>query len=168
MAENKDPATDTSATAPPMGLGADGDKVVGLMDTLWGAATGPDGVFGDPITAGDRVVITAREIGLGGGFGWGGGTDGGAAAGGSARKPADDAEATEAGHERRGAGFGHGAGGGGGGSGRPVAIITIGPDGVEVTPILDRTKVGLAAIAAWSAVAIAFFNVVRTLWGAKR
>ena len=30
--------------------------------------------------------------------------------------------------------------------GRPVAVITIGPNGVQVTPVIDRTKIALAAL----------------------
>jgi uncharacterized spore protein YtfJ len=54
-------------------------------------------------------------------------------------------------------GTGGGGGGGGGGSfGRPVALISIGPDGVEVQPIVDVTKVGIAAIAAVGALFMAW------------
>jgi len=38
--------------------------------------------------------------------------------------------------------------------GRPVAAIVIGPDGVQVKPVLDMTKIGLTALGAWSAVAL--------------
>jgi GTPase len=34
--------------------------------------------------------------------------------------------------------------------GRPVAIITIGPDGVRVKPVVDVTKVALAGLAVWA------------------
>ena len=43
-----------------------------------------------------------------------------------------------------------GSGGGGGSSGRPVAVIVVGPDGVEVKPIFDVTKFGLAVLTAWA------------------
>jgi hypothetical protein len=33
--------------------------------------------------------------------------------------------------------------------GRPVAAIVIGPDGVEVKPVLDVTKISLTALAAF-------------------
>jgi uncharacterized spore protein YtfJ len=44
-----------------------------------------------------------------------------------------------------------GSGGGGGASGRPVAVIVVGPDGVQVKPIFDVTKIGLAVLTTWAA-----------------
>lgn len=35
-------------------------------------------------------------------------------------------------------------GGGGTAFGRPVAVVTAGPDGVKVRPVIDITKIGLA------------------------
>jgi uncharacterized spore protein YtfJ len=78
-------------------------------------------VFSAPVTAGDHTVITASEVIAGGGFGSGHGSDGG------------------------------GSGGGAGASGRPVAVIVVGPDGVQVKPIFDVTKFGLAVLTAWAA-----------------
>lgn len=69
-----------------------------------------------------------------------------------------------------GAGFGSGysevdGGGGGGGGGfssaRPVAAIEIGPNGVRVEPIVDVTKVGLAAIATIGGIILAWTRVLR-------
>lgn len=86
-------------------------------------------VFGPPITQGDVAVIPASEnfTLLGFGVGGGGGT------------------------ESNGSGA-IGAGGGGGGGGRtlsrPVAIIVVTPEGAYVEPIMDPTKVALAAITA--------------------
>ncbi|MCH8339097.1 MAG: hypothetical protein IH858_09710 [Chloroflexi bacterium] len=88
-----------------------------------------DKVYGPPIAQGDVVVIPASEnlTLLGFGVGGGGGT------------------------ESNGSGA-IGAGGGGGGGGRtlsrPVAIIVVTPEGVYVEPIMDPTKVALAAITA--------------------
>jgi uncharacterized spore protein YtfJ len=49
-------------------------------------------------------------------------------------------------------GGGSGTGGGGGGGGRvlsrPVAMIIVSPDGVEVEPVVDITKIALAALTA--------------------
>lgn len=45
-----------------------------------------------------------------------------------------------------GLGFGLGGGGGGVASGRPVAVISVGPDGVQVRPVVDPTKIALAAL----------------------
>lgn len=83
-------------------------------------------VFGPPEYVGERVVITAATFSRAGGFGFGGG-------GGSSEGAAE---------------FGTGGGGGGGGTseGRPVAVIDIGPEGVRIRPVLDFTKIGLAAL----------------------
>jgi uncharacterized spore protein YtfJ len=103
------------------------------------AAASPNVVFSQPVEAGGYTVITASEVFAGGGFGYGGGsgpTDAQTAA-------ADAPQAS-----------GHGGGGGGGSSGRPVAVISIGPDGVKVDPVVDVTKLGIAAITAWGALAL--------------
>jgi uncharacterized spore protein YtfJ len=77
-------------------------------------------VFGKPEQIGDRLVITAATLERAGGFGFGGG--GGQAGGG-------------------------GGGGGGAAAGRPVAVIEIGPNGAQVKPVLDLTRIGIAVIA---------------------
>lgn len=93
----------------------------------------PAGVFSAPVEVGDDIVITAAAWDRAGGFGWGGGGGGEGADGGS----------------------GMGGGGGGSSEGRPVAVIRIGPDGVEVEPVIDLTKIAvtglLAAVGLWRA-----------------
>jgi uncharacterized spore protein YtfJ len=103
------------------------EQSVKLLESLFAAAK-PDTVFGEPVTAGEYTIITAREIGLGGGFGFGRGF-------GPAESPSGT---TVAG--------GGGIGGGGGSSGRPVAVITIGPNGVRVEPIVDVSRIALRAL----------------------
>ncbi len=82
--------------------------------------------FGEPIRQGDVTIVPAAEVmtAMGFGIGFGGGT--------------------EAGRE------GGGGGGGGGGSAlaRPVAAVVASPEGVRVEPIVDVTKIALAAITA--------------------
>jgi len=155
--------TESAAGAEDQGpFAGDGERVKTLMEDMFANVAGPDGVFGRPVAAGDRVVITAREVSVGGGFGWGGGMAAGeidAAGGGEEGAGEEEAVGTD---------VGHGAGGGGGGSGRPVAVIDVGPDGVNVTPVVDKTKLGLAAVGAWSAVALALFTTVKTLFGKKK
>ncbi len=89
-----------------------------------------DKVFGDPIREGETTIIPTAEVitGFGFGFGFGRGSD-------SAEQPS---------HE------GGGGGGGGGGSvvSRPVAAIVASPEGVRIEPVIDVTKVALAAITA--------------------
>ena len=94
-----------------------------------------DKVFSPPVVSGEYTVITAAEVGAGLGLGFGIGftTD-------------EDKSETEKSSADNGSG---GGGGGGGGSfSRPVAVITIGPQGVEVKPVVDITKIGLALFTA--------------------
>jgi uncharacterized spore protein YtfJ len=97
-----------------------------LVDRIFGAAHA-SAVYSEPVTAGAYTVITASEVTAGGGFGSGHGIS---------------PEPT--------GGSGGGSGGGGGSSGRPVAVVVVGPDGVEVKPIFDATKLGLAVLTAWA------------------
>ena len=98
------------------------------------AAARPGAVFGEPVTAGSYTIITASEIGAGGGFGFGVG--GGVS-------PATTSGETP-GEKQEDSGGGSGIGGGGGSTGRPVAAIIIGPEGVWVEPVVDVTKIALA------------------------
>jgi len=92
-------------------------------------------VYGEPVEHGDNLIIPAAEVlcGMGFGVGYGEGDT----------PPGKDEE----GEETEG---GSGAGGGGGGGGRvlsrPVAVIIAGPNGVRVEPVIDITKIALAAL----------------------
>ncbi len=103
-----------------------------LIGRLFDAAK-PEAVFSEPVTSGDYTVITASEItvGMGAGYGGGGGFS-----------PDEDAPDDE--NNDMDGGFGGGGGGGGGTMARPVAAISIGPDGVHVEPIVDPTKIAVA------------------------
>lgn len=105
-----------------------GTKAVEALAAVLGEAT-PGTVFSEPVMVGSDLVITAAAWERGGGFGFGGGGDK--------------------------QGMGLGSGGGGGAQGRPVAVIRIGPNGIDVQPIIDLTKVGitlfLAALGVWKA-----------------
>lgn len=83
-------------------------------------------VYGRPVKHGDVTIIPAAEVlalaGLGVGSGGGTGAEG--------------------------EGYGDGGGGGGRTLSRPVAVIISSPDGVRVEPILDPTKIMLAALTA--------------------
>ena len=87
-------------------------------------------VFAEPIRDRETTIIPAAEVmtGMGFGHGFGRGTD---------------AEGEEI-HR------GGGGGGGGGGSAfaRPVAVIVASPEGVRVEPVIDFTKIALAAVTA--------------------
>ena len=142
------------------------EQAVELIEKLYDVAQ-PGAVFSEPRSLEGRTVITAAEVyvGLGVGFGFGGGSgmlgedeekpealsgqgkgaganrrvtlEGGGEAGGSAEE-GDDQRPGEA------TGAGGGGGGGGGASGRPVAVISVSEDGIEVEPIVDVTKIALA------------------------
>ena len=104
-------------------------------------ATQSEAVFSDPVRQGEYTVMTAREVtvGMGAGYGGGGGTDG-----------KMSAEAQEG--EQPQMGYGGGGGGGGASLARPVAAITIGPDGVHVEPIVDPTKISIAFFTAFASI----------------
>jgi uncharacterized spore protein YtfJ len=95
-----------------------------------------EAVYGQPITHGEQMMIPTAEIISGLGIGFGGGA-------GSA--PQQEGAANPTG--------GNGSGGGGGGGGRvfsrPVAVVIASPEGVRVEPIVDVTKLGLAALTAF-------------------
>ena len=112
-------------------------------------------VFGQPVTSGQYTVITACEVASGGGFGSGMGFGQPRAR----RGEASEEPSTSAGTAPEGAG---GGGGGGGGSmGRPVAAIIVTPDGVEVKPVLDVTKVALAALTAFGAMGVLALKMLK-------
>lgn len=86
-------------------------------------------VYGRPIKQGDLTVIPASENLMFMGFGVGAGSG----------------ESTD---ENSGVGTGGGGGGGGRTLSRPVAIIVVTPEGAYVEPVMDPTKVAMAAITA--------------------
>jgi uncharacterized spore protein YtfJ len=92
----------------------------------------PEKVFGQPQTYGEYTIITASEAvaGMAYGFAVGGG------------------EGSMEDEEGSGSGSGGGGGGGGGSSSRPVAVISVGPRGVTVEPVIDATKIMLAMFTA--------------------
>jgi uncharacterized spore protein YtfJ len=77
-------------------------------------------VYGPPIRKADLTIIPTAEVFSIMGFGVGGGPSG----------------------------SGGGGGGGGESFSRPVAVIVVGPDGVQVKPVFDTTKLLLTAFTA--------------------
>lgn len=106
--------------------------------------SGVDRVFGKPVQKGDTTIIPAAEvisgIGFGVGHGYGVGTD---EKGGSS-----------------GTGGGEGGGGGGRSFSRPVAVVISTPEGVRVEPVVDPTKILLAAITAGGFMAAMFMRII--------
>ncbi len=124
----------------------------------------PSSVFSPPLTAGDYTVITASEVYAGMGVGHGGGGGSGPEATPEATGDQPPVEpAAEKAEDDLPAGSGVGFGGGGGGvtMGRPVAAITIGPDGVSVEPIVDATKIAIALFTTIGAMALMFSRMSR-------
>ena len=122
----------------------------------------PSSVFASPLTAGDYTIITASEVYAGMGVGFGGGGGSGPT---DAEEPAGDqppAEQPAANEDLPpGSGVGYGGGGGGVTLGRPVAAITIGPDGVSVEPIVDATKIAIAFFTTIGAMALMFSRMMK-------
>jgi uncharacterized spore protein YtfJ len=108
-----------------------------LMDKLIGAAQN-EAVYSKPVKSGDYTVILASEVRAGGGFG-----------------SAFGSGPAEGGPDETQTPGGGGAGGGGGSVGRPVAAVVIGPGGVHVEPIFDRTQVALGVLAALGSMLLA-------------
>lgn len=106
------------------------DAVLNRVDRVFDAAR-PDNVFAAPVTVDGRTIIGAAEVLLAMGVGGGGG---------GSRPTAESDRPVE------GEAFGVGAGGGGAAQARPVAVIVIEPNGVRVEPVVDVTKIGLAAL----------------------
>ena len=128
-----------------------------LLERIFAAAQ-PDAVYSKPVMAGNYTVITASEVTSGGGFGSGAGF--GPATPPSAEKQRDGA-GSPSGHVNSGGG---GFGGGGGSAGRPVAIISIGPDGVTVKPVFDLTKIALVGITAWTSMLWVLSRARKEAW----
>lgn len=109
-----------------------------IIDKLFTVAQ-PGAVFSQPVVAGEYTVITASEVSVTMGVGFGGGGSLKPEASNSGQNSAEISE------------LGSGGGGGGFSFGRPVAAISIGPAGVRVEPVVDVTKIGLAFITALGA-----------------
>lgn len=99
-----------------------------IQDTLntFLSTASVEAVYSTPVEKDDALIIPAAEVvafmGFGAGVGSGGDDEGG----------------------------GEGSGGGGGGRtfARPVAVIIANPEGVRVEPVVDVTKIALAAFTA--------------------
>jgi uncharacterized spore protein YtfJ len=109
-----------------MTRGATGlETIQRTMDQFLDAAK-VEAVYGQPLQQGDRVIIPSAEVVSVMGFGLGSGVN----------TDQDQVEKNE------------GVGGGGGGRvfSRPVAVIIASPEGVRIEPVVDLTKVILAAL----------------------
>jgi len=100
------------------------DTIQATMDKFMATAN-VNAVYAKPVHEGETTIITCSEVfaGLAFGVGEGGGKD-----------------------EEGSGGMGAGGGGGGRTFARPVAAIVATPEGVTIKPIIDTTKIGLAAL----------------------
>ena len=107
-----------------------GEEAIDLIDNTLGNFLSTANVYaayGEPIEKGDTLIIPSAEVFSLMGFGVGSGYGG---------------------NEEEGGGSGSGGGGGGRAFSRPVAVIVASPEGVRVDPVVDVTKVALAALTA--------------------
>ena len=134
------------------------EQNLNLIQKLFETAR-PSAVFSEPLHAGNYTVITASEVMAGGGVGYGGGGGSGPATTDVEEIDITDeipVEAIVEDDEEPNEGYGVGGGGGGYTFARPVAAITIGPDGVTVEPIVDATKIAIAFFTTLGAMALMF------------
>ncbi|MBI3734583.1 MAG: hypothetical protein HY259_14180 [Chloroflexi bacterium] len=125
---NENPITTASESKPSSAMAP-----MATMETVMGKlldAARVEAVVGQPMAYGDMVIIPTAEVLSVAGFGLGYGEGGPAAA------------------SKGGEGRGGGGGGGGRVLSRPVAAIVVSPEGVRIEPIVDVTKVALAALTA--------------------
>lgn len=99
-------------------------RIGDLLREFYGPAS-TDSVFGHVTDSDGALVMTAGAWERVGGFGFGGG--------GGTNRDGDD-------------GGGGGGGGGGVSQARAVAVIRVTEDGVQVTPVVDLTKVAVTAL----------------------
>jgi uncharacterized spore protein YtfJ len=108
-------------------------------------------VFGEPVERGEFTIVPAAEVFTAVGVGYG------FRAGGSGRWARS--ARVESGEGVNDTDQGGGGGGGGGTSnGRPVAVISIGPEGVEIKPVIDLTKIGLALLTTLGSMVLMFLK----------
>lgn len=109
---------------------AAGERAASVVEAMLAAAD-VTRVYGEPVRHGDAILIPAAEVLAAAGFGLGSG---------SGVRPDRDGVPTR------------GGGGGGGGGGRTfaraVAVVVATPEGVEVKPVIDFTKIAMAALTA--------------------
>ena len=112
--------------------------IQGTMDKFISTAD-VDSVYARPIKQGENLIIPAAEVMCALGFGFGMGE-------GSGPQESQEAAAGETtGGANAPGGSGVGSGGGGYTFSRPVALIVANENEVSVIPVIDRTKIMLAA-----------------------
>lgn len=138
------------------------ERAAKVLAELISVATA-DKVYSEPVVVGDRTVITTAEIHTGMGFGYGLATGVSAPSGRMTVSDAKDHVGLFGKRRREQSEAGPRGGGGGGGHalGRPVAVVTIDPDGVTVQPVLDRTKIVLTTLTSLGAIGLTLIRMRR-------
>jgi uncharacterized spore protein YtfJ len=118
-----------------------------MKDTLGDflQASSVEAVYGEPIKEGETLIVPAAEVLAVMAFGAGSGYGKGRQEGPEERETDQEAITEE---EYTGEGGGSGGGGGGRILSRPAAVVVISPEGVRVEPVVDITKIALAALTA--------------------
>lgn len=124
------------------------EAILSRVDRLLEVAR-PEAVYAPPVTVGTRTVIGAAEVLIATGVGGGGGYD--------ARSP--EGEEPAAADAMDNGGFG--GGGGGYAQSRPVAVVIIDDEGVRVEPVVDATKLGLAALTVFGSMVFFLGRIMR-------
>lgn len=114
-------SVDTLAATAAAAVERVGETLERFLDT-----GGAGRVWGEPVQRGETTLLPAAEVVTAAGFGMGSGS----------------------GEEEGERGGGGGGGGGGHTFSRPVAVVVASPDGVRVEPVVDVTKIALAALTA--------------------
>lgn len=142
MSENPTPASQ-SGPQDVLDLNAMADLTQTSIDRFLDAAA-VEAVYGEPVIHEGQMIIPAAEVISILGVGYGGGLG---------NSPSDEPD--------QGSSYGGGAGGGGGGQifSRPAAIIVADANGVRVEPVVDVTKIGLAALTAFGFMVGMYFKM---------
>lgn len=115
------------------------DALQRMMDSVR-----PEGIFGAAVERDGVTVIPCAEVSAG--FGMGGGTGFGPAPATQPRTAATNGAVSAQSSDGVVTSAGSGMGGGGGATGRPVAMIVISQGQARVKPVVDVTKLAIAAL----------------------
>ncbi|WP_256298501.1 spore germination protein GerW family protein [Haloarchaeobius salinus] len=116
----------TDGGAPPETLRSAGGIITGLLDRVTESAA-VDAVYGEPVEAQGRTVISVAKVAYGFGAGSGTGSSG------EAEGDDEDPEASE-------------SGGGGGAAASPVGVVEVTEDGTRFVRFDDRRKLAVGAV----------------------
>ncbi len=123
----QEPQPETSTQSPELAIVKTVNAPLEQMLARMTDASKSSAVFAPPVQRDNTTVITCSEVYVALGVGLGAGND------------------TSTGPQQ-GNDSGGGGGGGGVAKGRPIAAIVVSPEGVRIEPIVDATRIAMAAI----------------------